>query len=270
MNRTQFDRYLISLAPLTLLVCSHVGAQETAASTWSHSLSTGAYYSNGDYGQDDNTTVHYVPVSYQLGVSNWQLGISVPFIKLSGSGDVLFNSGGVVGRNDPTALAGSASESGVGDVLLSATYQLPAFNENGFFFDFGVDVKIPTADDSRGLGTGSRDYGVKLDIYKLLGAFTTFSTFEYKFRGNSALFTDIQDSFNVSLGFSLPINERWSSGLIYDFRQAAIGSFGDTHELVPYVSWRQSEHWSLMSYIVKGFSDDSADQAIGLQATYTW
>lgn len=245
-------------------------AQKNEQAAWRHTLSSGAYYSVGDYGQADDATVHYVPFNYQLGVANWQFEVSAAYLRLAGSGDILLNAGGVVGRSEFDIARGAVAESGIGDVVIAATYQLPAFDANDFFFDIGVDIKIPTADESRSLGTGAKDYGFKLDIYKLIGEYTTFSTLEYKVRGRSSLFPDIESSFNLTLGFAYPVNETWSAGLIYDFRQAAVATFDDTHEVVPYVTWQQSSHWSWMSYLVKGFTEDSADIAAGIQASYSW
>jgi hypothetical protein len=258
--------FALTLSPLTFAQT----ASDDGPASWRHALSTGAYYSVGDYGQADDATVHYIPFSYQLGIANWQFEIGAPYLRLAGSGDILFNAGGVVGRSEFDIARDSVAESGIGDVVLSATYQLPAFDANDFFFDIGVDVKIPTADESRSLGTGATDYGLKLDVYKLFGEITAFSTIEYKYRGRSSVFSDIESSFNLSLGFAYPINAAWSTGLIYDYRQAAVATFDDTHEVVPYVSWQQSQHWSWMSYLVKGFTEDSADVAVGVQATYSW
>ncbi|MDX1490084.1 MAG: hypothetical protein R3332_02270 [Pseudohongiellaceae bacterium] len=244
--------------------CETLHAAETE-SAWRQSFSMGGYYSKGDYGQGEDVTVHYVPLNYSAQRSNWKFGVSASYIRLSGAGEILLN-GGVLGSNG----SGPLAHSGKGDVLLSVTYQLPAYSENAFFFDISLDVKLPTADELRGLGTGQPDYGIKLDTYKLIGKATVFSTLEYKYREASSLFPGLTDSINVSLGASLPLNQKWSYGLIYDFREAAVSSFGDTHELVPYLSWSPSPNWAWMSYAVKGFTEDSADTAVGLQLSYSW
>ena len=131
-------------------------------------------------------------------------------------------------------------------------------------------MKIPTANEDKGLGTGAYDYGLQLDAYQQLGQTTLFATIGYKLRGNSDLFNRMSDSGFVSLGFARPMSERISAGVIYDFREAASSTSGETHELLPYVSWALDNEWTLMSYAVKGFTQDSADIAVGLQLNYRW
>lgn len=258
------------------LVGAAAEAQEAPVTSPRHNLSAGAYYSDGDYDQPVDTSIYYFPIAYDFTISNWNLQVSVPHIRISGLGNVLVNVGGI-GRNDlegfapatPDALEPS-TYSGIGDTVLTATYQMPLFSENFPFIDVGVEVKLPTADEKKGLGTGETDYGVQLDLYQLAGNVTLFGTVGYKFRGRSALFSEMTDSAFVSLGFVAPITEALSYGLIYDFREAASENSKETHEILPFVSWIPAPHWTVMSYIAKGFTRDSADIAVGTQLSYRW
>jgi hypothetical protein len=109
-----------------------------------------------------------------------------------------------------------------------------------------------------------------LDAYQQLGQATLFATLGYKLRGRSDLFSTMQDSAFVSLGFTRPLNENFSAGVIYDFRETASNNSGETHEVLPYVSWAIANELTLMSYLVKGFNEDSADLAVGMQLNYRW
>lgn len=251
-------------------------AQDAPSASPRHNLSVGAYYSDGDYGQPIDTSIHYFPIAYDYTVSNWNLQVSVPHIRISGLGNVLVNVGGI-GRQELEGFAPTSPEtleasttSGVGDTVLTATYQLPSFSANSPFIDFGIEVKLPTADENKGLGTGEADYGVQLDIYQLAGDVTLFGTAGYKFRGRSELFNEMTDSAYISLGFVAPITEVLSYGLIYDFREPASESSMETHELLPFISWIPAPRWTVMTYIAKGFTQDSADIAVGTQLSYRW
>lgn len=248
-------------------------AQEGESSTSVNELSVGAYYATGDYGQEADTSIYYFPFAYERHIGNWNLQLSVPHLEISGAGDVLVNVGGV-GRNDLEPLDElepiAHNQKGLGDTVLSATYQIPSFSSTLPFFDLGFEVKLPTADENKGLGTGAYDYGVQLDAYQQVGASTLFATVGYKLRGKSTLFDRMQDSLFLSLGVSRPLSERWSYGVIYDFREAASAGSGETHELLPFVSFALANEWTLMSYAVKGFTQDSADIAIGTQLSYRW
>jgi hypothetical protein len=237
-----------------------------------NNVATGAYFSTGDYGLPDDTSIYFIPLSYERSVGNWNLQVSAAHLQISGYGNVLVNVGGV-GRNEFVELEQDLQTTrtrGVGDTLLSATYQWPTYSENAVFMDLGFEVKLPTADEYAGHGTGEVDYGVQLDVYKLLGTTTLFGTLGYKFRGQSTLFDQMSDSGLVSLGFSQPLSERWSYGVIYDFREAASTSSGETHEILPYLSWSPVPAWSVMFYTAKGFTQDSPDIAVGAQLGYRW
>jgi len=255
---------------LAVLGSSIANAQEVPAQR--NTFGTGAYYSTGDYGLEDDTSIYFLPFSYERSVGNWNLQVSAAHIQISGYGNVLVNVGGV-GRSEFEALDEDQQASttrGPGDTVLSATYQFPSYAQEAVFLDLGVEVKLPTADEYKGHGTGEVDYGLQLDAYKMLGSTTVFGTLGYKFRGQSTFFDQMTDSAFVSLGFSRPVNEHWTYGLIYDFREAASDSSGETHEVLPYLSWAPAQTWSLMFYTAKGFTQDSPDIAVGVQFGYRW
>lgn len=255
---------------LGIAISAH--AQQSESQAPSNDLSFGTYYSKGDYGQTLDTSIYYFPLSYKRSFGAWSLQASVPFLEISGADNVLVNVGGV-GREQLEVLdnpAGSSSNRGIGDTVLNATYQMPSFANAAPFFDLSVEVKIPTANEEKGLGTGAYDYGLQLDAYQQLGQTTLFATLGYKIRGRSDLFNSMTNSGFVSLGFSRPLSERLSAGLIYDFREAASSTSGESHEVLPYLSWAIANEWTLMSYAVKGFTQDSADIAVGIQLNYRW
>ncbi|MDT8428600.1 MAG: transporter [Pseudomonadales bacterium] len=257
------------------LLALEVSAQE-------HNLTLGGFYSKGDYDQEEDTRLFYVPLSYDYTRNNWRFKATVPHLRITGTGNVLVNTGGV-GRNDDVTETGVAeqtvSASGVGDILLGVSYQFPALFDKGPYLDVTAEIKLPTADEKKGLGTGEYDYGLQLDAYQLLGQTTLFATLGYRKRGDSDLFAELEDTVWGSLGLQRPLASSWVSanipgqlsiGLIYDYREAASISSNETHELVPFLSWSPLPRWSFMTYIIEGFTSDSADRAAGVQLNYRW
>ena len=66
------------------------------------------------------------------------------------------------------------------------------------------------------------------------------------------------------------LGSRTSVGLIYDFRQAALAGRTEPQELVPYTIFRFSESIRLMTYVVIGLSDSSANLGMGSNIALTW
>ncbi len=233
----------------------------------SHKITLGSYFSKGDYGAVEETSINYFPVSYEIARFPWVLSVTTPFLALKGPGDVFLETGNI-GREREGG-DDFINETGVGDVFLSATYQFPPIFDDWVFVDFTIQAKIPTADENKDLGTGEPDFGYQLDFYTTLERNTYFSTFGYRQRGKTALF-DLENSLYGSFGYMRQFGEKTYLGLIYDYRAKASSNSFESHEVMPFVSYNLGQQWNVMLYSIMGFTDSSADTAFGLQASYTF
>lgn len=232
-----------------------------------HTTSMGAYYSRGKYGDafaESDTRIRYLPIAHEIKRGNWRYQATIPALEISGPANVLVNLGSV-GR-----FGNRAEASGLGDIMLSATYELPPIGEGLPFLDLGVEVKLPTADDSRGLGTGRFDAGVQLDAFQVIKGNTVFGSLGYKYRRPSPNYPEIRNAWIGSVGVGRAISENWQGGIIYDYRQAVSDLTGETHELLPYISVSATQRLQMMFYIIHGFTDDSPDRGMGIQMNYRW
>src|SRR5690554_3415781 len=199
-------------------------------STVRHTSSLAGYYSRGYYRELAPTRVRYVPFSHEVAVNSWRFKATVPWLEVDGPGNIVVNLGNV---GQPAYARESTAVSGRGDVLVSATYELPMWSEAAPFIDLGVEVKVPTAETSKGLGTGKMDAAAQLDVYQMLGQITAFATLSYRYRRSSPYFEQLHNSWALSLGGSRALNETVQTGLIYDYRQAVSEFTEATHELLP-------------------------------------
>ena len=254
----------LAVAAVSPSLCAQEGAP-ASPSPVQHSAALGFFYSKGNYGQELPTRVRYLPYTHEISVSGWRFKASVPLLEISGPGNILVDGGNIGGDTSLTV-----AEKGVGDVNLSATWEMPLWSDTAPFIDVTVMTKLPTADEKRGLGTGRPDLGLQLDAYQSLGDFTLFATLGYRYRHRSPVFEGLDDSVNISLGFSRGIGESVQTGIIYDYQQAASSFSGDAHEVLPYLSWAVSSQLTAMVYFIEGFTADSADTALGIQITRRW
>lgn len=257
----------------TLLVAaSHAGWAQTdaepAASAVRHTTAVGLYYSRGGYGESRDTRIRYLPVSHEVATGSWRIKATVPLLEISGPANVLVNIGSVGGFSG--ARAAQVSADGLGDVSVNLTYEVPAWSANAPFIDISAELKAPTADPQQSLGTGRMDAGVQVDLYQLAGPLTVFASAGYRYRRVSPFYAGLENSFYGSLGASANWSDTLQYGLIYDYRQPASAFTGETHEVLPYLSWAMSPAWSLMLYTVSGFTEDSADFAAGMQLSRRW
>lgn len=259
--------HAVSLLCAGLLACLCTAANAQDERDVKHTLSLASYYSTGDYGEGSDTEILYFPVSYTANRGKWSAQLTVPHLRVEGVGNVLVNIGGV-----NRAVAGSerASNSGLGDTSLAISYQMDPILAAGLFVDLRLDVKLPTADREKGLGTGETDYSAQIDISQNIGNSVVFGTFGYTFRGETELYPGLEDSAYLQFGLAKPLSERLSIGVFYDFREPASTFSPEIHELVPYFNWQISESWSFTGLAAFAGTDGSADTAVLGQFSYRW
>lgn len=256
--------FIISLLSPVLILPGVLAAQEAPDTT--HKFTVGSYFSSGDYGAEEDTYIRYFPFSYEFARFPWVLSVTAPYMGLKGPGDVFLETGNIGrGRGGENTLI---DEQGLGDVFLSASYQFdPIFND-WIFVDFSLQAKLPTADETRDLGTGEPDFGAQLDFYTTLARNTYFATIGYRQRGKTPLY-DLKNTPYASLGMMRQYGEHIYLGLLYDYRGKASSNSFESHELMPFISYNLSERWNMMLYSIAGFTNSSADRTFGFQFSYT-
>lgn len=262
----QFFQFLPSLVMLSAAMASPAAFSQENRDI-KQIVSVASYFSSGDYGESTDTDILYFPVSYSANRGKWGAQLTVSHLQVEGVGNVLVNVGGV-GR----AVAGSEREtnSGIGDSTLALTYQMDPISDTSPFIDFRLDVKIPTAERNKGLGTGEMDYSAQIDISQNYGNSVIFATLGYTFRGKTEFFAGLDDSAYLQLGVAKPLGSLWNVGVFYDFREPPSTFTAEIHEVVPYLSYRISERWSFTGLAAFGFTEASAGTAILGQLSYSW
>jgi len=258
----QNNRILALCAGIALALACTVAEAEQGQ--WKYTM--GIDYSSGDYGGDPvDTKITYMPfiTSYRSG--SWTLKATVPWVQIEGAGTVIgAGDGGVVigsGQNQST------SESGLGDIWLGASHNIDAVSEDLFYLDLAAKVKLPTADEDKGLGTGEVDYTVQADIYKPMGDRMPFATLAYKIKGDPAGI-ELDNVLYASLGTDFVHSELTHLGLTLDYQEAATDSADHALEAMAYINRKLDDRWSLMFYGYKGLADGSPDYGGGLQLSY--
>ncbi len=266
---------LASLLHLALLVPPAPAAAEEGAPRWWHgdlTVGTGFDWSQGDYGQAEETDIWYVPFTatylfdHFLGSYEWdrfEVEVTVPYLRISGPGDFFRNGSGT------EFFAETSTDQGLGDVLLRGTYlwfpepgcQLPVVELSG-------RLKIPTANEDRDLGTGKTDFSLSLDLSRRLGIFTPFAGAGYRFVGTPSD-SDIRNHAFASVGSAVRLREGLDMGLLYAWSEAATPRRNDSHELVSYLSFRPRPDLKLSPYVAMGLAGYTANYAFGLTLRYT-
>jgi len=228
-------------------------------------------YSTGKYGTDTSTDILSIPVIgiYQTGL--WIFRLTVPYIWITGDGTVVPGMGGAVpgsggGIAGGMGSKGSASttQSGLGDVIAAATYNIYSGIENNLGVDLTGKVKFGTASTS--LGTGENDYAAQIDVYKKLDRFTTMASLGYRVLGDPPGY-DLNNAAYGTLGGYYQFTDQTGGGAEMRFSQKLFPTGEGPRELTAYVSHKFDQSLSFSGYVLKGFSDGSPDSGFGVLIT---
>jgi hypothetical protein len=254
-----------------------LGATTVHADEGRLSVGAGVDYSSGKYGTATATDIWSVPLNAGWQDDRWTLKLTVPYIGISGSDNVIPGTGGVNNGNprgrgrggsaggDTTTGRGSAS--GLGDIVASAGYAVFSSADRTAGLDLTGKVKFATADEDKGLGTGKNDYGLALDAYKAHGAWTVFGGVGWMKYGSSQ-YIRLQNGFNANLGVGLLLSETDDVGAYYYYREKIAEGGAAQSEVTAYWNHRIGAHWRVQGYVLGGLADGSPDWGAGATAKY--
>lgn len=260
--------HTIKLAVASALLSTSSLISTTTYAEGTFSITSGVDYSTGKYGQAESTDITYVPFIGKYEANNTTLKLTVPWVKITGPGDVVGGSSPIVvgSSNRPTT-----TESGLGDVVFSATQSIAQIGEkNPLLLDITGKVKFATASTSKGLGTGKNDYTVELDAYKqIIKPVTVFADIGYKKLGDPSGL-NLNNVWFGSAGVAFKLSQETSTGFMADIRQATLDSSQPLRELTLFLTHKLNATYKLQSYITSGNSDASTDLGGGIMLGITF
>ncbi|HYD85316.1 MAG TPA: hypothetical protein VEA63_14720 [Opitutus sp.] len=259
MNKSLVAALLAVVLPLPVV------AQDTVAPAPKPAvlkLGVGFDYSHGDYGFSQDTEVSSVPVNLSYDQNRWSFKASIPYLTIKGPASVAAGTTPIAAPGRPT----TNSESGMGDATVSATYHANP-KPGQLNVDFTTRVKLPTADEDKGLGTGETDYYFQADLYQAFGDIIPFASFGYRMMGTSAMYP-LEDGFYVTIGSSYRLTQKTVIGAAYDWRAKIIEGAENGTDMIAFIATNPNPNWSLLAYTLIGFNDASPELGLGGLATY--
>jgi len=253
------------LACLLLATCILLGHIASAHARESYSLSTGVYYGSGDYGTSKTTEIWYVPIIARYRNGPWNLKLTVPYIKIKGPGNVLFD----VGPTGPVTTITTTTNDGLGDIIASVSFRFYENHASGFYANVTGKVKFPTADEDKGLGSGETDYYLQVNLAKVIDRFTVFGHLGHKWYGDTSM-TNYNNVFYTSLGGQYKFTDKTGAGLIASYREKSLDSSDPRRAIMAFMEHRFDNSWSTQVYAIRGLSDSVADWAGGVMIKHTF
>lgn len=291
-NKGEIQMKLLSKLMLLLAMSSSTAFAD------GFSASVGGDYSTGKYGSRESTDVFYMPLSATYDTGAFTYKLTVPWIRVTGTGDITpggfggssSGSSGSVGafgcagdsRNgaskpeddgpcagtttstSTTTIRRRTTESGLGDIVASAGYNLINSEATGFIVDLTGRIKFATASESKGLGSGKADFAVQANVDKNFDGGASISAgLGYKWLGEPRGVSYDNVIFG-SLGGGYKFTKMTSVGISYDWATAAVDGATRPQEMSIYASHFINDQYKLSGVIYSGLSDASPDVGGGL------
>ncbi|WP_169829120.1 hypothetical protein [Tsuneonella mangrovi] len=220
-------------------------------------FNTGADYSSGSYGDPTNTDFLAIPIGVKYNTNSFYLKASISYLYVKGPSNVIPGDGGVNGGTSGAV----TSRSGIGDMWLTAGYSMPVGGST--WFDFVGKAKIPTASETKFLGTGSTDFVAQGQLLHSFGNVSIAAYGGRRFNGKSNLF-NLRDVWLG--GGGVYVNSGKSMlGLDYDYRQGATVTSPPISEVTGSLTYKVSDTLRVQGYGYTGLANGSADIGGGLQ-----
>ncbi|NTV48763.1 MAG: transporter [Geobacteraceae bacterium] len=279
-----------------LWVCSFVtlpvshASEKVLPEEFSLSVGVGFEFATGKYGTDRRTDFMVVPVTFSVSpIERLNVDLVIPYVYQSNGATVFgstmpyrtqpgnvgakivdiarFQSGPAVPSASGSAVSNNFdpddSQSGIGDITLTADYGLIESREYRIQPRVTLYVKFPTADRDKGLGTGEIDFGPGLAFGVWLGKWHPFLEGSYVFQGESDLYaTKDYLSYRGGLGYQFN-NKLYGAVLASGASSPADGSPSPFEGRIK-ILWNAISQSDIECYISTGFTDGSPDLGTGL------
>ncbi len=235
-------------------------AADAQAEDWKTTLS--ATYETGTYGTGTRIDTEYIPLTVKRYFDNTgDLSLTVPYISQTSNGQVTFINGLVFRTNG--AKKAVTTESGLGDMIGEGRLYVMEESQT-HLFDLSVvgRIKFPTADKSKGLGTGAFDETGGLELSRsIVPDWTGFFDVYYTFIGSVAGL-DLKNTTAFDFGASYKTSPETTVSLFYSQSTPIVSGIEDLRDLLANGEYRLSNAMSLFAGVDIGLSTSSPDIGI--------
>ena len=232
------------------------------AADWKFSSSVN--FDTGKYGTSERTNSVYVPFTLKRYYENSDLSVTVPYLRQSAMGQVTWVGGSPVRLFPRFRTAVTARQAGLGDIMLRGTRTLLREEPDAFDLALAGKVKLPTADEAKGLGTGRLDAGAGLEYAKLVSPGWTFLADGYYTFIGEPEGADFNDQLSVDMGFYRQLREGLALTVLLEGQNAIVDGNDGPRSLSGTLSYRASDGVQFFGGLTLGLSDGSPAFGVSL------
>ena len=250
------------------VLCAILPGQEAGAGDKDWRISTSVNFETGKYGTSSRTDTLYMPVTVKKYFLNeGDISVTIPYISQTSGSEVVTIDGTIF--QIKRAPGPEVTNSGVGDLVLKGSYYL--FSENKkipFDLNLTAKIKVPTADDTKGLGTGEFDTGAGLEFAKSLrSGFTGYLDIYYTAIGDPPGF-DLEDRVSFDAGFSRLLAPGWTMSAFYEESTPLLKSNSNLRDFLVSFEFKADSRTRVFFGATVGLTDTSPDYGLSAGASF--
>ncbi len=252
-------------------------------------------YSQGDYIFGSNTSTFYLVPGLRYEANGWSASAILPVVSqnnnfVTGVGGMLLphggsnmnmssGGGGMMGGPGSSSMGSMSNIFGLGDLFLTAEYDLirpdldqstGSFGPEGNSPAIGIDVqmKVPTASTADNFGTGKFDFGGSLNYRQLFGAYVVMANAGYLLIGKPAG-VDFKDPFSYGGGIGRFFGEGdFSLALMYQGYTTILSGYPPPNQASIGLNCKTSSDMIWTVLVSKGLTDTAP--SFGIAGGFRW
>lgn len=231
-----------------------------------YSLTTGLEYESGDYGTSATTKLWRIPLALDYVNGRFSAGINTSYLNAKSSGVIVV--GGMTHMGGVSrSISSVSSASGMGDVNMYTRYQFPQARDSDTVYHVTGRIKLGTADEQKGLGTGENDYAVEGGFLAPYQKVYVFGNLGYQISGDSAT-VNYDNVFYLNAGATYAIQAGRSVGAMLKISQAVNPAFDGPASLTLFLNQELDKQRIMFFYVMLGLSNGSPDTGAGVDITF--
>jgi hypothetical protein len=237
----------------------------------SSKIQTGIGYNEtwGNYGTNYTTSLIYIPLNINYYPnSTFNFSATIPYEDVSKPASATLINGVPVQRGGVSSSA-TTTESGLGDIVLTGNYNiinqlnnhsLPTLTATAF-------VDLPTASESKGLGTGQTNFGFNLGLTQLIKSYFYFINGGYTVLGKPSGVNGLSNPLSAYAGAGKLVTNNLSFAVSGAWTQAFISGTHDTVTGNLSLIYTVVKNNTIGVTYIKGFTNESPSEGIMLNYT---
>jgi len=222
-------------------------------------------YWTGNYGLPERTDTTYIPFTLTRLFQDGDLGLTIPYIAVKGPSSVTVVDN-VATPNSSSASSRIVTNSGLGDILLKGRYYLLEGGDWVPATDLTAEIKFPTADPDRDLGTGEFDERLGLSLSKELPQpFFAMADAGYTWVGSPPGW-GLENRWDYLVGLGVHLTRKLSASFNYEEVQALVAGGDNIQDVLYGVDFKATRDTTLGAYLLSGLSSSAPDFGLSLSA----